>query len=47
MDLYTIYADHNKNINAKEFIEKMKPINAVLKNMPPKIPGIPTFKKFL
>ncbi len=25
MDLYTIYADHNKNINAKEFIEKMKP----------------------
>ena len=26
MDLYTIYADHNKNINAKEFIEKMKPI---------------------
>ena len=26
MDLYTIYADHNKNINAKEFIEKMKPL---------------------
>ena len=25
MDLYTIYADHNKNINAKEFIVKMKP----------------------
>ena len=25
MDLYTIYADHNKNIYAKEFIEKMKP----------------------
>ena len=25
MDLYTIYADHNENIDAKEFIEKMKP----------------------
>ena len=25
MDLYTIYADHNKDIDAKEFIEKMKP----------------------
>ena len=25
MDLYTIYADHNENIDAKEFIGKMKP----------------------
>ena len=28
-------------------IEKMKPIKAVLKNRPPRIPGRPILKKFL